>query len=230
MEVENVVERDMTPRLIGETYLRKVSENSHQRYTYGLYECQYCGTQWECRTTVINRGYTKSCGCLISKNNKKHGLSLSRFYSIWRNMLARCYNKKFKQFNDYGGSGITVCEEWLDVKNFIDWVENKSNWEEGLTLDRIDNNKGYSPDNCTFSTRTIQSINQRQQSNNTSGYVGVAWDKNKGKWAVRIQIFKKEKHIGTFKTIEEAVLARDNYIIENKLPHPLSTDYVKETI
>lgn len=63
MKEKNVIEKDMTPKLIGETYLRKVSENSHQRYTYGLYECQYCGTQWECRTTVINRGVTKSCGC-----------------------------------------------------------------------------------------------------------------------------------------------------------------------
>lgn len=226
MEVEKVIEKDMTPKLIGETYLRKVSENSHQRYTYGLYECQYCGTQWECRTTVINRGVSKSCGCFTI--NRTHGLWGHRLYNTWNHMLYRCYNKNFKQFSDYGGRGITVCEEWLDVKNFIDWVENKSNWEEGLTLDRIDNNKGYSPDNCTFSISTIQAINQRQQINNTSGYVGVTWDKNKGKWAVRIQMFKRGKHIGYYLNKEEAAQARDNYIIENNLPHKLSTDYVKE--
>ena len=149
-------------------------------------------------------------------------------YSIWNHMLYRCYNKNFKQFSDYGGRGITVCEEWLDVKNFIDWVENKSNWEEGLTLDRINNNKGYSPDNCTFSIRTIQAINQRQQINNTSGYVGVTWAEARGKWHARVQIFKRGKHIGYYLSKEEAVQARDNYIIENNLPHKLSKDYVKE--
>ena len=221
------MEKDMTPKLIGETYFRKVSETSSQRYSYGLYECQYCGKEWECRTTVIKRGVTKSCGCLT--NRTTHGLSGHRMYSTWINMLDRCYNKKFKQFDDYGGRGITVCEEWLDVTNFVAWVDNKSNWEEGLTLDRIDNDKEYSPDNCTFSTKTIQSINQRQQSNNTSGYVGVNWDNRVSKWRARVHMFKKEKHIGTFKTKEEAVLARNNYIIENNLPHPLSTDYNKET-
>ena len=227
MEMENIIKKDMTPRLIGETYLRKVSENSHQRCTYGLYECQYCGTQWECRTTVINRGVSKSCGCFTL--NRTHNLTSHPLYKTWHNMKDRCYNPKFKQYEDYGGRGIRVCEEWLDIRNFIKWVDTDSNWEEGLSLDRIDNDKEYSPDNCTFSTRTIQSINQRQQSNNTSGYVGINWDTRVSKWRARVHMFKKEKHIGTFKTIEEAVQARDNYIIENNLPHKLSTAYVKET-
>ena len=227
--MEDVVEKDMTPKLVGETYLRKVLENSHQRYTYGLYECQYCGTQWECRTTVINRGVTKSCGCLQKRVSRTHGLHNHRMYVTWINMLDRCYNPKFTRYKDYGGRGIKVCGEWLDIKNFVDWVDNKSNWEEGLTLDRIDNDKGYSPDNCTFSTKTIQSINQRQKSNNTSGYVGVSWDAKVSKWRARVNMFKKEKHIGYYLTLEEAAQARDNYIIENNLPHKLSTDYDKET-
>lgn len=228
--MEQELEKNRIPKLVGETYLRKVSENSHQRYTYGLYECQYCGTQWECRTTVINRGVYKSCGCLQKRVSRTHGLHNHRMYGTWINMLDRCYNKNFKHYAYYGGRGITVCEDWLDIKNFVDWVDNKSNWEEGLTLDRIDNDKGYSPDNCTFSTKTTQVLNRRKMRTNTSGYVGVSWYAKVSKWRARVSIFKKEKHIGTFKTKEEAVLARDNYIIENKLPHPLSTDYVKETI
>ncbi len=220
--------RDMTPRLIGETYMKYATETSHQRNRFGIYECPYCGREWEVETTRVTGGYTKSCGCLIGKSNKKHGLSLSRFYSIWHNMLDRCYNKNSKQFNDYGGRGIVVCEDWLDIKNFVDWVENKSNWEEGLTLDRIDNDKGYSPDNCTFSTKTIQSINQRKRSTNTSGYVGVSWDAKVSKWRARVTIFKRGKYIGYYLSKEEAVQARDNYIIENNLPHKLSTEYVKE--
>lgn len=83
----------------------------------------------------------------------------------------------------------------------------------GLTLDRIDNDKGYNPYNCTFSTRNIQSINQRQQSNNTSGYVGVTWDKRRNKWSARVHIFKRGKHIGYYLNKEE-VQARDNYITQ----------------
>lgn len=223
------LERDMTPRLIGETYMKYATETSHQRNRFGIYECPYCGREREVETIRVTGGYTKSCGCLRGKSNKKHGLSLSRFYSIWHNMLDRCYNKNSKQFNDYGGRGIIVCEDWLDIKNFVDWVENKSNWEEGLTLDRIDNDKGYSPDNCTFSTKTIQSINQRKRSTNTSGYVGVSWEAKVSKWRASIS-FKNEKiNLGSHKTIEEAVQARDKYILENNLPHKLSTDYVKET-
>ena len=227
MEEVNVVEKDMTPRLIGETYFRKATGTSPQKYRYGLYECPYCGKEWECLTTAIKNGVSKSCGCFTLK--RTHNLTRHPLYKTWHNMKNRCYNPKFKQYEDYGGRGITVCAEWLDVRNFIMWVDTDSNWEEGLSLDRINNDKGYDPDNCIFSTRTIQSINQRQQSNNTSGYVGVTWDNRVSKWRARINMFKKEKHIGTFKTKEEAVLARDQYIIENGLPHPLSIDYVKET-
>ena len=79
-----------------------------------------------------------------------------------------------------------VCEEWKDVRNFVKWVEDISNWEEGLTLDRIDTNGNYSPENCTFSDKTHQSINQRMQSNNTSGFVGVNWQKAKQRWRARV--------------------------------------------
>lgn len=225
--MENIEIKDMTPKLIGETYFRKATENSRQRISYGVYECPYCGKHWECGTVDIKTGRTKSCGCFTK--NRTHGLRNHRMYKTWECMKGRCYNPDFKQYADYGGRGITVCKEWLDITNFVDWVETKSNWVEGLTLDRIDNDKGYSPDNCTFSTRTIQSINQRQQSNNTSGYVGITWDKHRNKWSARVHINNKGKHIGYYLNKEEAVQARDNYIIENNLPHKLSTDYVKET-
>ena len=225
--MEQELEKNMIPRLVGETYMKYATKNSNQRNRFGIYECPYCGREFESAVSYIKNG-TKSCGCFNA--NRAHGLSNHRMYSTWLNMLDRCYNKNSKRFNDYGGRGIKVCEEWLDIKNFVDWVENKSNWGEGLTLDRIDNDKGYSPDNCTFSTKTTQVLNRRKMRTNTSGYVGVSWYAKVSKWRARVSIFKKEKHIGTFKTKEEAVLARDNYIIENKLPHPLSTDYVKETI
>ena len=123
------------------------------------------------------------------------------------------------------GRGITVCEEWLDVRNFIEWAEATHPNIEGMSLDRIDNDKGYSPDNCTWSSRTMQNINRRMQVTNTSGFVGVSWHKGKTKWLAQISVNKIVIYIGSFLTKEEAVQARDNYIIENKLPHKLSTEY-----
>lgn len=223
--MEDVIEKDMTPKLIGETYLRKPIETSKQRYKYGVYMCQYCGKEFETQISNVKRGHTKSCGCL---NGDAHGLTSHRFYKTWKHMVDRCNNPKIKAYKDYGGRGISVCEEWLDIRNFVDWAEKTYPNREGYTLDRIDNDKGYSPENCRWVDKSTQAINQRMRRTNTSGFVGVTWAKNKGKWSARVQIFKRGKHIGYYLSKEEAVQARDSYIIENNLPHKLSTDYVKE--
>ena len=217
--------KDMTPRLIGETYLRKATETSPQRYRYGLFECQYCGGEFEAQTAHIKSGKTKSCGC---QKGDAYGLTSHRFYKTWEGMLQRCNNPKIKAYKNYGGRGIIVCVEWLDVRNFVAWSESTYPNIEGYTLDRIDNDKGYSPDNCRWADATTQAVNQRMQKNNTSGFVGVSWDISKNKWVAHIKVNKVGINLGCFPTKEEAVLARDNYIIENKLPHKLSTDYKKE--
>ena len=223
--MEDVIEKDMTPKLIGETYLRKPSENSRQKEKYGLYKCQYCGKEWEVMIKSIKNGNTKSCGCL---NGDAHGLTSHRFYKTWKHMVDRCNNPKIKAYKDYGGRGITVCEEWLDVGNFVAWAEATHPNIEGVSLDRIDNDKGYSPENCRWADATTQAINQRVQRSNTSGYVGIWQSTNSSSWVSAINFKNERIHLGTFKTKEEAVQARDKYIIENNLPHKLSTDYVKE--
>ncbi len=218
----------MKPRLIGEPYLRKPTETSRQRYSFGIYECQYCGKEFEAITKDIKKGHTKSCGCQRGKGNPTHGLRNNKFYKTWNAMRGRCINPKDKSYKNYGGRGITVCDEWMDVANFVDWCEETYPNIKGYSLDRIDNDKGYSPDNCTWSDKTTQAINQRMQKNNTSGYVGVTYYKKNNKWVANIRINKILKQLGSFKTKEEAVQTRDNYIIENNLPHKLSKDYKKE--
>ena len=99
---------------------------------------------------------------------------------------------------------------------------------EGYTLDRINNDEGYSPENCMWSDKTIQNINQRMKKNNTSGFVGIYWNNKNNNWRTFIYFNNVRFNIGSFPTIEDAVLARDNYIVENKLPHKLSTDYMKD--
>jgi len=108
MEEENVIEKDMTPRLIGETYLRKPTETSRQRCKYGVYRCQYCGQEFECATKSIKSGHTKSCGC--QKGGITHGLSHNQFYETWKNMMGRCYNLKNKHMN---------LPDWTLLKNEI---------------------------------------------------------------------------------------------------------------
>ena len=222
-ELEKDIGRDMTPRLIGDLGMRYSTEKSSRKYRYGLFECQYCNKEFEAITSSIKIKNTVSCGCQrINKTGITHGLTQHRFYKTWNNIFKRCNNPKNKYYKNYGGRGIKVCEEWLDVTNFVAWCDLTHPNIEGLSLDRIDNDKGYSPENCRWADRTTQNTNQRMKSNNTSGYVGVGLDKRYSVWMSYLFLDKKRHNIGYFKTIEEAVLARDNYIIENKLPHKLS--------
>ena len=228
-ELEKDSGRDMTPRLIGGTYMKYPNERSSRKYRYGLYECQYCGKEFEAITSSIKIKNTVSCGCQrINKTGITHGLTQHRFYKTWNNIFKRCNNPKNKYYKNYGGRGITVCEEWLDVGNFVAWCDLTHPNIEGLSLDRIDNDKGYSPENCRWADRTTQNTNQRMKKNNTSGFVGVSWNRTHQVWVAYISVKSKRRSIGTFKIIEEAVQARDNYIIQNNLPHKLSTDYKRE--
>ena len=121
-----------------------------------------------------------------------------------------------------------MCEEWLDPKTFLEWCDLTHPNQEGYTLDGIDNDKGYSPENCRWADKTTQVLNRRIMKNNKSGVVGVRYHSRDGVWTAYISVNNTRKHIGQFDSKEEAVQARDNYIIQNNLPHKLSTDYKRE--
>ena len=221
-EMEEEVMKDMTPRLIRDLGMRYPTEKSTKKARYGLYECAYCGGEFEGSVYSVKRGQTKSCGCL---RGDAHGLTSHKFYNTWKHMVDRCSNPNNKDYIHYGARGIIVCEEWLDIKNFVDLAERTYPNTKGVSLDRIDNGKGYSPENCRWVDVTTQILNQRKRKDNTSGYVGICWNNKNNNWMAKIKINKISKHIGSFHTKEEAVLARDKYIVENKLPHKLSTEY-----
>lgn len=97
----------------------------------------------------------------INNPNYKTGLcELNKkrpsYYNTWCNMKSRCYNKNNPKYHRYGARGIKVCDEWLDIEGFMNWVS-ISGWKEGLTLDRIDNDKDYCPENCHWVTVQINS-------------------------------------------------------------------------
>ena len=215
--MENI--KNMTPKLIKELGMRFPTEKSRQKYRYGLFECQYCGEEFEANSNNIKVGNTKSCGCL---RGELHGLKGHKLYGTWRQMVQRCTNSKHKNYKNYGGRGIIICEEWLDIKKFIAWAESTHPNIEGYTLDRIDNDKGYNPDNCRWADRITQAVNKRIQKSNTSKILGVSWTSRDKRWVAQISHRGKKVWLGQFISIEDAIEARNSYILVNKLPNPLS--------
>ena len=131
-------------------------------------------------------------------------------------MKNRVFNTKTKRYSDYGGRGITICDEWLDVQNFYNWAMSNG-YSDELSIDRIDNDGGYSPENCRWTTQTIQNRNRRIGKNNKTGYKGVAFIKDNNNFRVTITLNKKSIHLGYFQTPVEGAIAYNNYIIENNL-------------
>lgn len=131
------------------------------KHSYWLCKCE-CGNEHIARSDCLKRGYIKSCGCLVKENHPKtHGQARTRLYRIYYAMKQRCYNSNNSNYNRYGGRGIKVCSEWLhDFKTFYDWAL-KNGYDENLTIDRINFDGNYEPNNCRW-------ITQHEQARNTS--------------------------------------------------------------
>lgn len=165
-----------------------------------------CGTEFVAVGVDIKNGRIKSCGCyqreMINWSVKKHGKSKSNLYSVWTGMKQRCFNKKERCYKYYGGKGVTVCDEWLhDFEAFFNWA-NENGYKEGLTIDRIDVNGNYCPENCRWITIQEQMLNRTD--NRWITYNGetkslVQWSKDLG-----INISTLHARLGRGLTIEEA--------------------------
>lgn len=124
-----------------------------------------CGKVVIKKASYLTTGDTRSCGCLkseeLSKRNSKHNLYKHPIYNVWKNMKNRCYRINNKQYSNYGGRGITVCEEWKkDFLSFFTWA-NENGYKNNLTIDRIDVDGNYCPENCRFIPLSEQQKNKR---------------------------------------------------------------------
>ena len=154
---------DLTGKKFGRvTVIKRVGTEKHGGIIWNC-SCS-CGNSFNVVGDSLKRGLTKSCGCYrkenTSKMSKKHGLKKHPLYNLWVGIRARCNNQKHKSYKNYGGRGIKICERWNNFESFISDMGDRPSPEH--SIDRINNNGDYCPENCKWSTQKEQGRNMRK--------------------------------------------------------------------
>lgn len=192
---------DLTGMRFGRLTVIRGSEIKPHHYHEAFWHCKCdCGAETDVLGYHLRAGLTSSCGCLkreiSSSVNKTHGESGTRLFRIWNGMKSRCKNKSLVGYKNYGGRGIYVCEEWdEDYITFRDWALSHG-YNETLSIDRIDNDGPYSPENCRWATRTQQCNNRRSNifiTYNGETHTATEWGRKIG---VNSSILVRRKHMG----------------------------------
>jgi len=153
---------------------------------------------------------------------KKDKYKPTRLYACYSAIIQRCYNKSNHAYKWYGGRGIALCERWLGRDGYANFAEDMGDVPEGLSIDKIDNNSNYSPDNCRWATKSEQSINRRDPKNNSSGFLGVSYVKANKNWKSSIQINNQSIWLGSYPTAIEASVAREYFkVIVNAISYKI---------
>lgn len=188
-------------------FFRKRENGSPLRKFYEIL-CIECGTKKTVRKHSFHSRKANKCVCSHEgRFTEKHGLYNSKEHIAWASMKQRCYDKNCASYRLYGERGITVCEEWInDFKRFLSDMGKKPN---GMSLDRIDPNKGYSKDNCRWATASDQAHNKRAL---TPGFKGISY--SKGAFVSRLMVNYKPIRLGSFSCPVKAAIAYDKKSIE----------------
>lgn len=208
---------DLSGEKFGRLKVIERVENKANRIQF-LCICE-CGNEKITSSELLRRGSVRSCGCLrkelAAKQLRKHKVSSEenkRLYRSWQKMNLRCFDPDDKKFKDYGARGITVCDQWRDFSTYANWAF-ENGYSDELTLDRIDVNGDYTPDNCRWADYFVQSRNSRLRKTNTSGCRGVCFYKRTKQWTARITAGERY-FLGYFDNKEEAISARKKAELE----------------
>jgi len=147
--------------IIGKTTLGSMVRQNEKIYYNAT--CQ-CGAKWLIQSTRVASCKGAGCWECSRKAGVIHGLSRTKLKGVLYGMRRRCYNPKSEEYHNYGARGITICQEWSDLPTFYKWAMDNG-YKEGLSIERIDNDKGYSPSNCKLATQQEQKENMRTNRN-----------------------------------------------------------------
>ncbi|BAZ71379.1 hypothetical protein NIES4106_61760 (plasmid) [Fischerella sp. NIES-4106] len=200
---------DLSGQIFGKLTVKGISHrHKHPSNCISIVWDCFC----ECGNTVkvfgkdLKKGNTLSCGCFKLTHGLKHGLTNTPTYRCWSDIKTRCSNSKSRNYSNYGGRGITICDRWLSFENFLTDMGEVPN---GYSIERIDNSKGYCPNNCKWASKSEQSINRRKQKDTTSRFKGVSLDKGSNRWNTQIVQNYQIYRLGSFDSEVEAAKAYD---------------------